>query len=251
MRSPHATERASCVPEPNPAWAGTLSFTHALQAGSNRLILLAVAAETGGGGTAASRPDIVTYGGTPMIAGTEQSGGTTHWSPDLFFYYLTESGIGTKTGSQTVVVNGTPTMPNPGVPGVIIANLVEFSGVRQANPLGPYAGGTLPTDGDADTVVQTLAVATSGSRIYTLTAGMFCGASALDPYLTAGAAPTMLLNNAGVSGSPADMRAAAAYAGSGSPAVLAGGPSVVYTLGWTYAFCGEITHEAVVVSPAP
>jgi len=229
---------------------GTLSFMHALQPGTNRLILLAVASEVGGGGATASRPDVVTYGGTAMTAGTEQSGGAGFWSPDLFFYYLTESGIGTKTGSQTVVVNGAPTSPNPGSPSVIIANLVQLSGVRQMNPLGPYVGGVLPTDGDADRVTQTLAVATSGSRIYTLTAGMFCAGSSLDPYLTAGTTPSTLLNNTGVSGSGVDMRAAGAYAGSGAATVLAGGPSVMHTVGWDYAFCGEITHEAVVVSPA-
>jgi hypothetical protein len=229
---------------------GNLSFMHSLQPGMNRLILLAVASEVGGGGATASRPDIVTYGGTAMTPGTEQSGGTGFWSPDLFFYYLVESGIGTKTGNQTVVVNGAPSSPNPGSPSVIIANLVQFSGVRQSSPLGPYVGGTLPADGDADVVAQTLAVATSGSRIYTLTAGMFCGGSGLDPYLTSGATPMTLLTNTGVAGSNVDMRASGAYAGSGAATVLAGGPSITYTVGWNYAFCSEITHEAVVVSPA-
>jgi hypothetical protein len=229
----------------------TLSFTHALQPGTNRLILLAVAAEVGGGSVTASKPDVVTYGGTAMTPGTEQSGGTGFWSPDLFFYYLTESGIGNKTGNQTVVVDGAPASPNPGSPSVIIANLVQLGGVKQSNPLGPYTGGVLPTDGDADHISQILPVTTTGSRIYTLTAGMFCGGSALTPYLTGGTAPDIRLNNTGVSGSGVDMRAAGAYAGSGGPNSLAGGPSTTYEVGWDYAFCGEITHEAVVVSPAP
>jgi hypothetical protein len=230
---------------------GNLSFMHSLQPGTNRLVLLAVAAEVGGGGISGSRPDIVTYGGTAMIAGPEQSGGSTHWSPDLFFYYLTETGIGTKTGTQTVVVNGTPSSPNPGSPAVIIANLLQLSGVKQANPLGPSAGGIHPSDGDADVISHSLAVATTGSRIYTLTAGMFCGNSSLEPSVTP-AGPTIqtLLNNTGVPGS-VDMRAAGAYIGSGSATTLSGGAGVTYAPTWTYAFCGEVTHAAVVVSPAP
>jgi hypothetical protein len=235
----------------------TLSFMHALQPGTNRMILLAVAAEVGGGSTTASRPDVVTYGGTAMAnlaTPFEQSGGTGFWSPDLFIYYLTESGIGSKTGNQTVVVDGAPSSPNLGSPSLIIANLVQFGGVKQSNPLGSRTGGVIPTDGDADHISQTLAVTTSGSRIYSLTAGMFCGGSALDPYLTGGSAPNIRLNMVPPNMAPlwpVDMRAAGAYAGSGGANSLAGGPSVTYEVGWDYAFCGEITHQAVVVSPAP
>jgi hypothetical protein len=236
----------------------TLTFTHALQAGTNRMIFLAVAAEKGDNDVAKSRPDSVTYGGTTMLPlppsmALEQSGGPTFWSPDIYFYYLTESGIGAKTNNQTVVVDGNVPTGYPGGPDVIIANLVQLQGVRQSNPIGQRNGGILPgTNPNPDVISQSLTVTTSGSRIYTMTAAMFCSGSSLTPSVTpAGPMVTTTLNIPSVAGSVADMRAAAAYIGSGGANTLAGGPAVSYSPTWTYSNCAGITHSAVVILPAP
>jgi hypothetical protein len=225
--------------------SAVLNLTHALQSGSNRLILIAVAAEVGGGDPVPSRPDVVTYGGTAMTAGPEQSGGTNFWSPDLFVYYVTENELVGKSGSQAVVIDGSP---GTGDPGAIIANLVQFNGVRQTTPLSATSGRILDgqTTPNPDTITSAVTVSTAGSRIYSFNAGTFT----YSPSVAVTSSPmlTHMLGSTGIEVmSPVAMRVMGLYVGGGSPNSLAPGS---YDVSWTYAAANELTHLAVVIHPA-
>jgi hypothetical protein len=217
---------------------------HALQAGTNRLILVVVASETGGD-PIASRPDAVTYGGTAMTPGPEQSGGSRFWAPDLYAYYLAESGLAGKSGNQTIVVNGSLGSPNPGSPVAIIAHAMQLNGVRQSNPLTPSAGGVL-FDATVDMIQHSVSVATTGSRVYSIVAGLWTNA------LTSAVTPTglpvaNLLNTAVLAGGGTEMRASAVYVGAGAATSLAPGS---YTVAWTATSSDVLTHLAFVINPA-
>jgi hypothetical protein len=214
---------------------------HALQAGTNRIVLVAVASERQGGDVAAARPDSVTYGGTAMTPGPEQPGGTRWWVPDIFTYYINEAGLSGKSGNQTIVVDGSLATPNPGTPELIIANVVQFSGVRQSNPISASAGGALFDDTDPDTIQHSVSVTTAGSRIYSLVAGLWT--SALSPAVTPSGTINQLLNTGDLS----NLRASAVYISGNSAALLGTGS---YTVSWTANNSDALTHLAIVIHPA-
>ncbi len=239
--------------------SSTLNLTHGLQPGTNRLILLAVVAESGGNGIAGARPDSVTYGGTTMVAGPEQAGLGDWWGPDHFVYYLVESGIGGKSGNQSVVINGA-TSPSPSE---IIANLIEFQGVRQATPISAYNGGFLGTTGnpespDPSVIGHTVTIATTGSRIYSFVSALWmsnlncptntvtsgCPTWSVSP--SSGLTLTELLSSPEVNNGAA-MRAFGQYISAGSAALPNPGN---YTPSWSIPYSGRTTHLAVVIHPA-
>jgi hypothetical protein len=180
-----------------------------------------------------------------MTAGPEQSGGTNFWSPDLFVYYVTENELVGKSGSQAVVIDGSP---GTGDPGAIIANLVQFNGVRQTTPLSATSGRILDgqTTPNPDTITSAVTVSTAGSRIYSFNAGTFT----YSPSVAVTSSPmlTHMLGSTGIEVmSPVAMRVMGLYVGGGSPNSLAPGS---YDVSWTYAAANELTHLAVVIHPA-
>jgi hypothetical protein len=244
----------------------TLNMSHALQTGTNRLILLAVAADVGTDTTPrinSSRPDVVTYGGTAMLPGSpviQQAGVDNYWGPDHFVYYLVESGIGAKTGTQAVVINGA-TAPSPSI---IIANLLQLNGVRQATPISAFNGGFLGTTGtpeaiDPSVISPAVSVATTGSRIYSFISALWMNGMACPVNATTGGCPawgvtpsanltqTETLASAEVSGGGTIMRAFGSYVSAGSAFFPTSG---TYTPSWTVPYTGRMTHLAVVIHPA-
>jgi hypothetical protein len=241
----------------------TLNLSHGLQTGTNRLILLAVAAETGTDASPrinSSRPDAVTYGGTAMTSAAQQAGVENYWGPDHFVYYLVESGIGAKTGTQAVVINGA-TAPSPSV---IIANLLQLNGVRQATPISAFNGGFLgttatPEANDPSVISPAVSVATTGSRIYSFISalwmnGMSCpvntvtsGCPTWSVSPSANLTQTETLSSAEVSGGGTLMRGFGFYVSAASAFFPTSG---TYTPSWSIPYSGRMTHLAVVIHPA-
>jgi hypothetical protein len=224
----------------------TLNFTHALQSGANRLILLAVAAESGGNGVTGAQPNSVTYGGTNMTAGPVQAGSSQtsdpgYWSPDLFIYYLTEAGLSGKSGNQTVTVDGSAGATDPSVVG---AYLIELTGVRQTNPITAQAGGTMLAQATPGSISHGVAVTTAGSRVFSVAAALWAPAPtvAVSP---SGQSLTQLTAIPEVD-SGTRMRVSALYISGMSASNLA---PATYTPTWSYANPHSRTHLAVVVNP--
>jgi hypothetical protein len=223
-----------------------------------------VIAESQGSGIVGSRPDFVTYGGTAMTLAAEQagvhtttgatgtctaacSGNTCYdwWGPDHFVYYLVESGIGSKTNNQSVVINAA-TSPSPDR---IIANLIQLNGVRQAMPITAFNGGFLGTCAQADppssgTLSPAVSVATTGSRIVTFMSTLW---SSDTP--TFGVTPSSGLTIADVfsSATVLDMRGFFRYVSAGSAFLPNPGS---YTPSFSVANLGRMTQLGVVIHPA-
>lgn len=252
----------------------TLNMSHTLVAGANRLLLLAVAAESAGNGIAGSRPDSVQFGGTNMTFAGEQGGvsgppatgsctnpsgctGTCYdwWGPDHFVYYLTESGLVGKTDGMAyaVTVNGA-TAPSPQM---IFANLLQLQGVRQTTPVSAFNGGFLGTctatdPGDPSVISPAVSIATTGSRIYSFMSALWgsnaacpggCPTYSISPAM---GTPTELYNAAEINNGAA-MRAFFRYTSPGSATAPTSG---TYTPSFSHTAIGRMTHFAVVIHPA-
>jgi hypothetical protein len=225
---------------------------HQLQAGTNRMVLLVVASEFGGGGVSASRPDVVTYGGVNMVAGPEQSGGTRHWAPDLFTYYLTDASGLTGTGARAIVVDGTPATPNPGSPGVIVAHALQLNGVRQTAPFSSFEGSVVSAD--PDTIPDDVPVGVAGSRVYSFTAALW---STTLNYVFApmptGVSLTQTLNSAALEGGGTNIRLGGVYVSGNSASllpILTSPDPPEYTVTWSTQTADVLTHLALVILPA-
>lgn len=222
---------------------------HSLQDGTNRIVVLAVASETGGGGNQASHPDVVTYGGTNMLPGpTQFDGSGEFWAPDIYLYYLTDASGLTGTGNRAIVVNGTANTPYAGQPGLMIAFLVQFNGVKQTNPFG--------TDARSFTLNDTIAgvnnVAVSGARIFSFATGLWPATLNAAVTVSSGAVPstnTLLPSTADLSGATTLMRASAVLVGSGSPTSLPPITGTGYTVTWSSA-SQSLAQVSVVLLPA-
>jgi len=240
----------------NQTMGNSVSVTHALQSGQNRLILVAVSADSGNQGINGARPDSVTYGGTAMTLAAQQAGYTDWWSPELFVYVLGESGLSGKSGNQTVVVNGA-TAPSPNV---VLADALELTGVRQTTPISASAGtvGGSPDPPDPTTVSTVVTLTTTGSRIYSIASAEWlttatcpgdagCPTGSVSPAsgLTVTAAITSPPVGDDINAPPT--RAFGMFIGAGSGAVPAAGN---YTPSWIFPNAGRLTHLAVVIHPA-
>jgi len=247
------------------ATANSVTFTHPLIGNAtNRMILVAVVSESQGNGIAGSRPDSVTYGGTAMTLAAEQpsvnvmgsatgtctaacAGGFCYdwWGPDHFVYVLTESGIGSKTNNQTVIVNAA-TAPSPDR---IIVNLTQLNGVRQATPISAFNGGFLGTCAMADpsgsgTIAPIVSMATTGSRIYSFASALWMNGT---PTLTVAPSTGLTINDHFSSGAVSDMRAFFRYVTASTGLIPAAGN---FTASFMIPDLGRMTHLAVVVHPA-
>jgi hypothetical protein len=146
------------------ATASGLTFKYRPRAGNNRLVLVAITAESKNNGIAGARPDAVRFGSTGMTAGPSQAGVVEWWSPDLFVYYLA-LGSATSDGAEVdVTIDGSAP---PAMEGMFV-QLLQLNGVRQNAPitasLGAYSGD--PDTPDPATISVALPVANSGSVIY-------------------------------------------------------------------------------------
>jgi hypothetical protein len=247
------------------AAAGSLSFNVTPRAGTNRLALVAIVSDAltsnaVSAGIAGSRPGSVKLGTQSMTAGPSQVGANTGWSPDLFIYYL-PLGDAVTDGAQVAVSIGGSTGPA----NVVVAQCLQFSGVRQSMPITAYAGGSLgaPDPDDPGVVAPPLAVAVSGSLIYSFISDYWdtrtCAlgtrssgcpdwsvmpAQDLTPLETMATAPlTFYPPNSG----NAPMRAFGMVVMSASPSLPAAGS---YSPTWSDPNPGRLTHLAVAIAPA-
>lgn len=157
------------------AVAATLNVTHALAAGSNRLVLVAVVGKSDSndptnGGIVQGRPDTVTYGGVAMTKLGELAPPNFN-AANLYLYYLTDTGskrLPTGAGSQTLAIDGTKHVLRPLI---YVANVVQFNGVSQTTPL--VAGGTATTGTGAVSISAATNVAISGSVVYTAVSAQY------------------------------------------------------------------------------
>jgi hypothetical protein len=245
----------------------TLNLSHTYQSGSNRMVLLAVVAESQGNGISGSRPDSVTYGGTAMTLVAEQAGvytttGSTGtctaacsgntcydwWGPDHFVYVALESVIASKTNPVSVVINAA-TSPSPDR---IIANLIQFNGVRQASPISAFNGGFLgtcamadPPDNPIPAISPVVTMGTTGSRLYSFGSALWMNGS---PTFATTPSSGLTITDLYTSGTVQDMRAFFRYVSAANAGLPAAG---TYTPSFTApSGLGRMTHLAVVVHPA-
>jgi hypothetical protein len=248
------------------ATASSLTLNYTPSTGSNRLIFVAIAAESRQyPGTDAARPTSVKYGGTQMLPAAkpyvEQAGTDDYWGPDHFVFYVPESVIASKSGQQALVIDSSAnTHPNQ----MIIANLVQLNGVNQTSPLGPFAGGALgthttPEAPDPSVISPTLAITTSGSRIYSFTSALWsdsktcslnvptsgCPAWSVSP--SSGLTLTETMSSTQLNIGDAVMRGFGMYVSAASASLPTAGN---YVPSWSIPYSGRMTHLAVVISPA-
>ena len=95
------------------------------------------------------------------------------------------------------MIDGNPGTPYAGAPGLMIAQLVQFNGVRQTNPFGPDARSFTLNDA----VSGTVNVALTGSRIFGFAVGLWPSTLnatvTIPPGTSPGPAPTPLLPSTG------------------------------------------------------
>jgi hypothetical protein len=218
-------------------------FAHTPVSGENRLVIVLIAAEIGGSPIAGSRPENVTYGGTPMTRGPEQDGGTDFWGADLFTFYAGESVLAGKTGSQPIMIDGGAT-PNPHV---TAADVIQLNGVRQTTPISEFAGAIASIGTANPKVISSTVSAPVGASLVMLTAALW-GSGQPTPSVSP-STPLTLTNAMATSleGGGTIMTAHFAYADGAGPNALAAGS---YTAGWTWSYADRATHLALVVHPA-
>jgi len=244
------------IPYPTAQTAGnSLTFNATPHAGTNRLILLVLAADSNTMGLAASKPTSVSFGGTPMTAGPSQVGTNDQYSPDLFVYYL-PLGDATGEGSQLQVTISAPSA------NMLVTQELQLNGVRQSSPITGSIGGTVGTPDPADptTTTLTLPVATSGSMIYSFMAQMWpnlggcttgtpasnCPAWSVSPSANLTLTETVATSELNVNGAPT--RVFGMVVTATSPALPAAGS---YMPSWATPSAGRLTHLAVAIAPAP
>jgi hypothetical protein len=241
--------------------ANTLMFNATPHAGTNRMVLLAVASESQGNGFAGARPDSVRFGSTNMIAGPSQVGANDYWSPDLFIYYLPLGDSANAQAQVTVTVEGAS---SPAITGISVQQLL-LTGVRQASPITDFAGGFLgtstPEAPDPSVIGVDVDVATSGSFIYSFISTYWseglgcpvgmptsgCPAWSVNPSTNLTVAETLATSPINFGGS-ATARMFGMSVSAASPALPVAG---TYTPSWSVPYSGRMTHLAVVIAPAP
>jgi hypothetical protein len=251
---------ANAQPYPAAQVSGsTLTFNATPHAGTNRLILLAIAAESPGNGLAGARPDSVKFGGTLMAAGPAQVGNSDFSSPDLFTYYLA-LGDSTVEGTQVQVTIDGSTAP---AENAIIVQQLQLNGVRQTNSITGSAGGFLGTTQaeapDPSVITLSLPLTVSGSAVYSLIATMWSDGGGCTPNTPATNCPswsiapsanltvTETLASPQLSAGSAVMRAFGMFVNAASPGLPDAG---TYAPSWSVPWSGRMTHLAVAIAPA-
>lgn len=233
---------------------GSLSFTHELSAGKNRLLLVAVIGRgLSGAPIAQATPERVTYGGQPMtlfgrFASPDEVGDVVPEGTDglayVFYYALGEAQLGALTpGQKTVAISGDTPAPN-----ALVADAVLFSGVSQTTPLTltTPVGQSSNVPGARTSTLQTpcqpsnaVTVPARGTVVYAIAAAQYSPAGiALSPLETTLDVPI----NSG--GSQALMWAMGAHAGV-KEELLPG----QYTLGFSHTYCSVWMISTLFVNP--
>ncbi len=246
------------------AAAGSLSFNVTPRAGSNRLLLLALVADSltnnASNGIAGSRPGTVTFGSQSMLAGPSQAGTNDAYSPDMFVYYLPLGDSAADQAQVTITITG-----SSGPANYAVAQALELNGASQSTPVTASAGGFLGTPDPSDPAVtmSSLHVAVSGSLIYSFLADYWdtracsagtssnqCPAWSVTPSANLTLIETMA--NAPLTFYPpgtgsAPMRAFGMVVTAASASLPALGD---FTPSWSDPNPGRLTHLSVVVAPA-
>jgi len=250
------------------AAAGSISFNATPRAGANRLILLALVSDSStngvSNGISGARPGSVTFGTQAMLAGPSQAGVNDVWSPELFVYYL-PLGDATTDGAQVqVTVTGAS-----GPASVEVVQALQLNGVNQSAPIAISAGGTVGTPDPADPGVSalSLAVATSGSLLYSFfadefdsracalgTAGGTCPSWTVAP--STGLTVAEVMATAPFQFYPLSNPALSAHTYIRGFGMAVTAPSAAlptagsYSLTWSSPNPGRMTHLAVAIAPA-
>jgi len=251
---------ANAQPYPSAEVVGnTLTFNATPHAGTNRLILLAIAAESQGNGLAGAKPDSVTFGSRAMTAGPSQVGANDTWSPDEFFYYLPLGDATADEAQVQVTINGATA---PAETGILMQEL-QLNGVSQTTPITAFAGSflgmTTAEAPDPSVIGVSVPVALSGSLIYSLMStqgsdGGGCTANqpagncpswSVSPATNLTAAETLALAPINISG--VSMRAFGMIVSGASAGLPATG---TYTPSWSVPASNRMTHLAVAIAPA-
>ncbi|HEY3496098.1 MAG TPA: hypothetical protein VGK73_15475 [Polyangiaceae bacterium] len=251
---------ANAQPYPNAQVAsGSLTFKATPHAGTNRVVLLAVASESQGNGLTGARPDSVTFGGQAMSAGPSQVGANDTWGPDLFVYYLAIGDAAAAQAQVDVVIDATSAPAAT----VIVAQQLLLTGARQTTPLTGSAGGFLGTSSpeapDPSVITVTVPVAVSGSAIYSFTSALWmdggnctpntpssnCPAWSVSPSTNLTVTETLAMAPVTVSGAP--LRTFGMFISATSPSLPAVGD---YQPRWSIPYSGRMTHLAVAIAPA-
>jgi hypothetical protein len=223
---------------------GTLTITHNLVAGSNRLLLVVVTARApNSGGLGQARPDSVTYDGVPLTFFNEFSGGTTGTDGrnHFFSYYFGEEALKARgSGMKTVTIRGDAPMP---APEFIAANVMLFDGVRQTEPITGTPGRSINASCETMQPSATVTTTAPGAVAYAMVAAQYPGAASLP----AGSPVTRLMEFDFKPGGPADQSKTIVQGGhAGITNVL---PAGTVTLAWSYFYCTVSEIYAVVLNP--
>jgi hypothetical protein len=251
---------ANALPYPTASVVGsTLTFNATPHAGTNRVVLLAIAAESQGNGLAGARPDSVTFGGKAMIAGPSQVGTNDTWSPDEFIYFLPLGDAAADEASVQVVIDGSVAPAET----IIFMQDLQLNGVSQTTPITASVGGFLGTTSaeapDPSVITLNLALTLSGSAIYSLMSAMWtdggtctantpatnCPSWSVTPATNLTVTETMAMSPLTVSGTP--MRAYGMFVNGASAGLPAAGS---YAPSWSIPYSGRMTHLAVAIAPA-
>lgn len=219
------------------AQTSSLSVTHSLVAGSNRLVLVAVVGRSdssSSSGVTQARPDTVTYGGVTMTK-FDELGAPTNDAANLYYYYLTDSGstkLPTTAGSQSVAIDGTRHNPQAKM---YVANVLQFNGVNQTTPL--VTGAKTALGANQTSISSTATVSIAGSVVYTLAGAQYVSGykTPVDTDLTS---PLTLSTNIS--------NVLLAYAGFTAPA-----PAGPVTIAWNWNYAPAMSAQyPVVIQPA-
>lgn len=224
----------------------SLTLTHNLQAGQNRVVVVGVAGRSSGangGSIGQARPDSVRYAGVNMLPAGEFEGPSTTQDGQghIFYYFLTDTGSARLSGSGSMqVVVDASVAPSPGALAAVVA---QFNGANQTTPI--VSGASSTARGPTSTSAQVTLV-TPGSMIFSLAVAQYSGRiTAATGALVNPAPPTppaQPLMNRQVPG-PYNLW----WLGAGSTAPLAPG---MYNVGWTWEYCDSAVHYAVILQPA-
>ena len=205
------------------------SFTHNLVTGVNqaRIVILALSQN---GNSTGSVPEVVRFAGTQMVQYPVVS--STPFGNNQAFtsiWYLLDTSLG-GAGAKTVELDATGGQNNPTQ---LRANLLEFKGVNQAQPINVAVTANNGNCGSGQHPIHAITTVTNGSFLVDL-ASAYTGSSVT--YTPSGSLTNTM---AYVSSSP--LAALAGYRGPLAPGS--------YTVGWTISGCNNSAHYIIALQP--
>lgn len=226
--------------------APTLTLTHNLQTGQNRVVIVGVAGRSSGangGSIGQARPDSVRYAGVNMNVMGEFAGPSTvqDGQGHLFYYFLTDAGSARLPASGGQVVIDAGSAPSPVA---LAAVIVQFNGADQTTPL--VSGATSAIRGPTSTTAS-VTLGMPGSVIFSLAVAQYAGGNSTPSGALVSPAPPsppgQPLMNLLVGGNSGNLW----RLGAAASAPLAPG---MYNVGWSWQYCDSAVHYAVILQPA-